>query len=349
MDQESLRATENQSQDPADLSLRALRVFVAVQEAGSMAVAAEQLGASASAVSQQISNLERSVGARLFDRAARPIALTPAGALLCSHAHRILEAVGEARSELMELNLSSLPALRLAIIDDLDATITPELVAHLHKLYPRCCFTASSGRSDDMTDSLLRREADVVVSGEPPQDISAFDLFPLLREPFVLVSARGAIDDRRDISEQLMALPFVSYPDSLPIGRTIARHLRRLRIVLPQRYAFEATRSVLAMVRNDGGWAITTPLGLLDSERFRADLEVRPLPFVGFNRSIQLIARRDELGRLPEKLAELCRDLILQRVRPSAVEIAPWAADQIVVHGREAPGATRAPAAVPAK
>ena len=44
-------------------------------------------------------------------------------------------------AELMELNLSSLPELRLAIIDDLDASITPDLVGHLKGLYPACVFS----------------------------------------------------------------------------------------------------------------------------------------------------------------------------------------------------------------
>jgi len=296
-----------------------------------MAEAAERIGASGSTVSQQISNLESYVGAKLFDRAARPIALTPAGLLLRLHAHRILDAVGQARSELMELNLSSLPQLRLAIIDDLDATITPDLVGHLNGLYPHCHFSAISGRSDDLTDALLRRETDIVVTGEAPGDLTEFECFALLREPFIMVTARGLLDDEHDPMVRLGEAPFVHYSASMPIGRAIESHLRRLRMRLPQRYAFDASRSVFAMVRDVGGWAITTPLCVLDSERFRPDLDVHPLPFAGLSRTVYLAARRAELGGLPATLATLCRDLLEARTLPAVRELAPWCGDAFAV------------------
>ncbi len=321
---ETLRPEGDETGDAPGLTLRALRIFIAVEEAGSLTAAAERIGASPSTVSQQISKLERSVGARLFDRSAKPVALTPVGLLLRRHAHRILEAVSEARTELMELSLSALPELRLAIIDDLDASITPELVAHLQETYPKCFFSAASGGSDDVNRALLDREADIAVSAQPPSDTDGFDLFPLLQEPFIVVTAPRLVDPKKDVLEQLMARPYVHFSPTMPLGRAIVQHFRRLRLVPPQRYSFNASRSVFAMVRNCNGWSLTTPLSVLDSERFPPELDILPLPFAGFSRTISLIARRDELGNLPEKLAQMCRDLIDERLRRQFVELAPW-------------------------
>lgn len=305
-------------------SLRALQIFAAVEETGSMAVAAERLSTSPSAISQQISNLEAAIGARLFDRTARPIALTPAGLRLRHHAQRILEAVSEARADLMELNLSSLPMLRLAIVDDLDASITPELIARLSTRYPQCAFVAASGSSNNNTRALIRREADIAVTADLPADPGAFDVFPLLREPFVLVAAQGTLEAGADVLEQLPELPFVSYHKSQPIGRAIEAQLRRVRLSPRERYVFHASRSIFAMVIRCGGWALTTPLGLLDSERFVGRLDIRPLPFSGISRRICLVAHRDELGRLPGHLADVCRELFTNSLVPSALELAPW-------------------------
>ena len=100
------------SQDnPLDLSIRALRVLIAVDEAGTMAKVAERLGASPAAVSQQIDNLEALARTRLLDRSERPIRPTPAGALLLGHAREVLMAVSEAHAQMMEPRLSSLPHL----------------------------------------------------------------------------------------------------------------------------------------------------------------------------------------------------------------------------------------------
>ncbi len=303
----------------ADLNLRALQVFVAVEETGFMSEAAQRLSASRSGVSQQISNLERIVGTRLFDRTARPLALTPAGLMLRRHARRILEAVSEARTDMMELSLSSLEALHLGIIDDLDASITPALVTHLRSLFPHCRFEANSGRSDGLMQSLLKREIDLAVTGLVPEDPLAFDDYPILREPFILAAARGAMRPHDDLGRQMEGLPFVAYHPSMPISRAITQHLRRLRLDLHSPYAFDASRSVFAMVKQTGGWTITTPLCVLDSVRAPSELECLRLPFAGLTRTIRLVARREELGHLPKRLADLCRRLIGERLASQVV------------------------------
>ena len=150
------------------ISLRSLQVFAAVVETGSLTEAGERLGGSRSAVSQQITNLEKTVGAQLIDRGSRPVALTPAGTVLLRHAHRVMQVISETQTDLMELSLASPMELRLGVIDDLDASLTPQLVAAFLERYPRCQLTVTSGRSDDLSDSLRLRELDLVLTGLAP-------------------------------------------------------------------------------------------------------------------------------------------------------------------------------------
>jgi DNA-binding transcriptional LysR family regulator len=304
-------------------SLRGLRAFVAVEETGSISAAAARLGASVSGISQHISSLEDALGAILFDRRARPVTLTPAGQVLRGHAHRILAAVAEARADLAEISLPSLPHLNLAIIDDLDASLTPVLVSGLQARFSRSFVHAFSGRSDQVLDRLRTRQADIVVTALPPTDGNAFHGIPLLREPFVLVTARGAIPPGEDRRAALLRLPFVQYSESIPIGQAVARQLRRVRLSPDRRYGFEATRSVLAMVVRTGGWTLSTPLNLLDSERFLPDVDISSPPFAGFTRQIYLVCRAGELGHLPDRLAQDCRAILRDEVLPRFAQIAP--------------------------
>ena len=321
----------NAEKHPAELTLRGLRVFVALEETGSVADAARRIGGSRSGVSQHISALEAAIGVRLFDRRARPVALTPAGQLLRAHAHRVLSAVSDAQADLAGISMSSLPQLNLAIIDDLDASLTPVLVSALRARFSRCFVHAFSGRSDRIVERLQSRDADIAVTALLPDNPQAFRAVPILRESFVLVAAKGAIPAGTDVREALIRLPFVQYSDSLPIGQKIERHLRRVRLNVPRRYAFEATRSVLAMVVETGGWAITTPLNLMDAERFLPDVQVLPLPFAGETRHVWLIARADELAGLPEELAAHCRALVRDRLIPRFRAYAPDLADPLEV------------------
>lgn len=303
-----------------ELTLRGLRVFVALEETGSVIGAALRIGGSASGVSQHITALEQAVGAKLFDRKAKPVTLTPAGQSLSRHAHKILSAVSEAQTDLAELSLSALPQLNLAIIDDLDASLTPVLVSAVQHRMPRCFVHAVSGRSDHVVDWIEARAADIGVSALVPEGMG-YQALPILREDFVLVAAKGTITS--DPRTALGTLPFVQYSETLPIGQKIARHLRRVRLNPDRRFALEATRSVLAMVVQTKGWTITTPLNLMDAERFLPQLDILPLPFAGETRRVFLIAREGELGNLPQTLARDCRTIARARLVPRFNALAP--------------------------
>lgn len=331
MSDDSIRTKNAEAKAGAELTLRGLKVFVAVEETRSIGGAAERIGTSPSSVSQQITALENAVGAKLFDRRGRPITLTPAGQVLRRHAHKILETVSEAQTELAELNLTALPKLSLSIVDDFDITLTPALVSRLQAQFRNCFVSASSGRSDLMVQDLVHRRSDIAIGSILPEDPTAYWVTPILRETFFLVSAKGAVDPDEDLLPQLSDLPFVQFSEETHIGRLIAQHLRRVRFTTSRRFAFDTARSVFATVVQSGGWAITNPLSLLDAERFTPLVDIRPLPFPALSRRIWLIARSDELGRLPERLATDCRRLIKRQAITRFLEIAPSLSDTVEI------------------
>jgi hypothetical protein len=121
----------------------------------------------------------------------------------------------------------------------------------------------------------------------------------------------------------------------MPIGQKVAQHLKRVKLNVPRRFAFEATRSVLAMVVQTGGWTLTTPLNLLDAERFIPMVDVLPLPFAGETRHVHVVARAEELGHLPEALARDCRRILRDVLVPRFAAIAPGFERAIEVAGDE--------------
>lgn len=319
-----------------ELTLRGLRAFVIVEETGSISEAAKRMGGSSSGVSQQITALEQAVGAKLFDRQLRPLKLTPVGQTLRAHAYKVLGAVADAQAELSEHDLVDLPKFTLAIIDDLDSSLTPVLVANLRQRFNECFINAYSGRSDHAFGMLQRREADICVTAILPENVNGFHSFPILREPFVLVSSKGLLEKTADTASQLRAAPFIQYSEAIPIGRAVTQHLKRVRFDVPSWCALEATRSVIAMVSQARGWTITTPLNLLDAERFIGDIDVDHLPFPAFSRHIHLVARNAELGELPRLLAEDCRQLIQNRVMPRFSHLVPHMPNPIeIIHKDE--------------
>lgn len=87
---------------PVDLSLQRLRMLRELHRRGTVTAAAAALHYTASAVSQQLAQLERDVGCSLFERLGRRVQLTDTGLLLAEHAGEILGAVERATLALEE-------------------------------------------------------------------------------------------------------------------------------------------------------------------------------------------------------------------------------------------------------
>ena len=324
--------------DEGRLTLRAIEVFVAVVEEGTLATGARRLGASPSSVSQQLANLEAALGAKLIDRSARPFALTPAGYVFQRRALAILDEAARAQSELAELELTALPRLRMAIVEDFDADVTPALVTELSRTLPDCAITAHSGPSHQNFAALETRNEDMIVAVDTDAALPEWiEQHPLMREPYFLVTCRGLLAPGEDPIPALMAAPMVRYASSQLMGQQIDTHLRRLRLAPERRFEFDSNHAILTTVVRARGWAISSPLGYLRAARCHGEVEVHPLPFKGFGRSISLFARRGVMGGLPARAAALMRREIARTILPAARAAAPWLGEGLHLLGEDPP------------
>ena len=203
------------------VTLWGIEVFLAVAEEGAISAAAKRLGVSPSAISQQLTGLEAALGAVLLDRSARPMRPTPAGAMFRRHAQTILNAEAEARADLAVADLSGLTTLRLGMIEDFDAEVTPALLSSLAQDLKGCRFLLETGASHRLLDQLESRSLDIVVAadlGTESSDDGWREVHPLLAEPFVAILPKGG---------EASGLPFIQYTARHLMGRQIAAHLAR--------------------------------------------------------------------------------------------------------------------------
>ena len=305
------------------LTLRGLHIFIVLEETKSLAMAAERMGLSKSSVSQHITTLEKNVGIKLFDRQQKPIALTPAGQVLNMHAHRIVSMFSAAESALADFNAFSLPILNFAIIDDLDASLTPVMATALQAQLSMSFIRTFSGRSDQVTSRMEAREADIAVTASLPDNVNNFQIHELYREQFVLVAAKDKYQPDSDWRKQLTELPFIQYSEAMPMGQMVATHLKRIRLDVSRQFSFETSRSVIATVAKTGGWTLATPLSILDASRFRDEVSLFPLPFASLSRNVFLINRLNELGTLPEVLATIFRTQLQDELLPEFANFNP--------------------------
>lgn len=305
------------------VTLWGIEVFLAAAEDGAISAAARRLGVSPSAVSQQLSSLEAALGTTLLDRSARPMTMTPAGTMFRRHAQVILNAEAEARAELAMADLSGLTTLRLGLIEDLDAEVTPHLLTELAKDMRGCRFLLETGASHHLLERLSNRALDVAVAADAALDAPEGwrEVHPLMGEPFVVVAPQGV--------EGPLQLPLIQYTTRHLMGRQIAGHLAQHNIRIGARFELDSYNAILAMVASGAGWTILTPLALHHATRFRGAVAVQPLPFAPLGRTLSLHARAGVLRDMPGQIAARLRLLLGAQVVAPAVAQWPWLAPDL--------------------
>lgn len=314
------------------MTLWALDVFVATAEEGAISAAARRLGSSPSAISQQISSLEAALNCRLLDRSARPITLTPAGTIFRRRAQTILNEASLARAELARPDLSALSSLRLGVIEDFDAEVTPGLLGILSEKFPNCQFLLETGASHHLFDQLENRGLDMVITADIGVESDWVEVQPLMRDPFVAVVPKGMLVGASDTLAVLRQFPLIQYTSRHHMGRFIAAHLVRQNLTLAHRYELDSYHAILALVARGTGWTIMTPMGILRAQRFLDQLDMVPLPFAPLSREISLYARRGALQTVPAQIADITRTLLHQYSTAPTLELMPWLGDAIAVH-----------------
>ena len=141
---------------------RQLRTLESVVRLGSFSAAADELGYTQSAVSQQISELERRVGSRVVAR--RPVRPTETGRVLLGTETAIGTAMTRAAAELAALTAGDAGELRLGAFISAAAAIAPPALALLRASHPGLTVTLRELEQRQMYAALLRDQIDLAVT-----------------------------------------------------------------------------------------------------------------------------------------------------------------------------------------
>jgi DNA-binding transcriptional LysR family regulator len=286
-------------------TFRAVQNFVAAVEAQSVTRAAHRLGTSPSSVSQQLTSLEAALGARLIERSARQFRLTRAGALFLDPAKALLDNIGAAKAKLVLADQAPPLNLRFASIEELDATVTAPWLLKLADRFPKAALSLTGGASHENHDALSSRAVDMTLAVDTVAKVDWVERHPILRDPFILVTAKGA---------DLTNSPMIRYELELAIGRQIEAQLRRTGPVPARGFAFSTNQALFAMTAELGGWAITTALAYLGTPLARDLVDAKPLHIPRFSRRLELHSRAGALGDLPRIIAGDLRTCIADRI-----------------------------------
>lgn len=314
--------------------LRALEVFEAVSETGSMTAAARMLRISQPAISQQIRHLEAVLSVSLVDRSLRPLKLTQAGHMTREYAARLLLDAEQFLAGMHESGVMPLSHLRISVPGSLCARLVPPIVLALKERVAMRNVSVWSGLVSEQRAALLNREVDIIITSNALYDVDGLDRHRLFREPFILLLPGSRRDASPSLRQLLGTMPFVRYAIRSDIGLQIENHLRRLQLHVPKWAEFDAPESVVATVAAGDGWAITTPLHLEYGMRPGYELYATPLPRPGMMRTTHLVARSGELDSVVATVVRICLEVLKRAIVPDLTAALPWIGSQVVIGGR---------------
>jgi DNA-binding transcriptional LysR family regulator len=256
-----------------DLELRHLRTLRTVVDVGTFGGAAEALGLSQSAVSQQVAAMERTIGQPVFERARgpRPVTLTAAGALLVERATDILERLALAVADLEALERGERGSVTLGTFQSVSRRLVPRMIAALRRRRPEVeVHLYETDDQEELLDELAGGGldlaflvggpgADVVVNSEssPPAGLVLRELF---REPY-LALAPAAEPEGPLTAAELARRPLIGQHDTI-CQRLVDDSLRASGVRPDYSFHTADNGAVHAMVGNGMGLAVLPRLAI---------------------------------------------------------------------------------------
>lgn len=200
------------------MELRHLRYFVAVADAGSLTVAAEQkLHTSQPSLSRQIRDLEQEVGVQLMTRGAQGIVLTAAGKAFLDHARMALLQAEAAKEAALRAAQPPNPVFSLGFLSGAEIDLLPEVDRILCDAFPGIDIRLSSDYSPSLAKALMRRKLDAAFI-RPEEHMEDLTCRRVRTDPLVFVFPRDhqlasqAAVAPEEIKGEIFYLPSKSAP-----------------------------------------------------------------------------------------------------------------------------------------
>jgi molybdate transport repressor ModE-like protein len=281
------------------LDVGRLRLLREVELRGSIAAAAREVGLTPSAVSQQLSILEREAGTPLLDRSPRGVLLTGAGQALVGRARSILQLLEEARADLDRLTGELSGHIRIGTVASAAAALVSPAAIRLAAEHAALELTVSVAEPGRSIDQLLEGDLDIAVvdvyDGVPvpvPDYLLSTDL---CTEPLVVVTALDALPGRGAL--KLSALSDVNWvmpPLDAACGQAVRFACRAEGFEPRVRWETDDMLLLVRAVSAGHGIAVLPRLAVADNV---AEIEIRPLAEPSMSRRLLALTRTSSQDR----------------------------------------------------
>ena len=248
------------------MQIESLKVFCDLTETESFTKAAQINGVTQSAISQQISSMERIFKSLLIERSKKKFRLTREGQVLYDYSKQIIQTYQSLDNQLQELKDIISGTIRVATIYSIGLHDLPPYIKKFMRSYPTVNVHVEYRQASQVYEDVLSNIVDLGLIAYPVKD-SKLEIVPLRKEPLVLI-CHPQHPFTKQKSIKLKALDghnIISFEPDTPTRKALDKILKEHGVEVKHVMEFDNVETVKRAVEIDAGISIV-PLSTITQE-----------------------------------------------------------------------------------
>lgn len=294
------------------MDTRQLKTLITIANNRTFAQAADIVGLTPSAVSQQIQALEQELNTILFDRSSRPPKMTSSGLQVLELAKEIIKLEDDTKANLKGDRVSG--TLILGAVRSSALNLLPKAIVQMRTQYPALKINLRVSQSSLLIADVASGRLDAAVVAEHFSIPAALRWSPFLKEPLWIIAPDG--EEETNSIKLLNTKPYIRFRSDVPLANLIDTEISRLGVITQDIAEIDTIGSIVTCVRQGMGISVVPHVFLQDDNMQK----LIQLPFgkPQVHRRIGLIERTTSprsviIAQLHELLANLSMEYGVQR------------------------------------
>jgi DNA-binding transcriptional LysR family regulator len=277
------------------MQIESLKVFCDLSETESFTKAAQINGVTQSAVSQQISSLERQFRSLLIERSKKKFRLTREGEVLYDYSKKIISLYDSLHSKLQEIKDIISGTIRVTTIYSIGLHDLPPYIKKYLKSYPTVNVHVEYRRANQVYEDVLSNVVDLGLVAYPARD-SRLEILPLRKDPLALIChPQHPLAKLKSVKlKSLQGQKFVGFESDIPTRRALDRVFREHGVQVQVAMEFDNVETVKRAVEIDAGISIV-PLSTVSQEVAKQTLAALKLEDGDFFRPLAVIYKKNKV------------------------------------------------------
>ena len=277
------------------MQIESLKVFCDLAETESFTKAAQINSVTQSAVSQQISALERTFKSLLIERSKKKFRLTREGQVLYDYSKQIIQTFDSLHNKLAELKDIISGTIRVATIYSVGLHDLPPYIKKFMKNYPTVNIHVEYRRANQVYDDVLSNVVDLGLVAYPVKDVK-LEIIPLRKEPLVLIChPQHPFTKQKAIKlKQLAGQKVIGFEPDIPTRKALDKILKEYEVEVKHVMEFDNVETVKRAVEIDAGISIV-PLGTVTQEISKQTLASVTIEDGEFYRPLAAIYKKNKV------------------------------------------------------